>query len=212
MTRKCIITTLLIMIPLALLSAAEWTLDLESTGGHPEVIADNGRSILLDEDIHFKRWNGMLLEQLTDGVYMVTDGDGDAIVLFTSEADTQGYEADYIMRQYVPDAQAVIFLTRMPDTYSFRHAEGVDVLTTHMPTSQQERTLRRYGVSPDRISSRALVAMDDGRIEAFYRHSHSRPTIGGHIIIDLDRVVVTRPWVPSGQDDGYDETIQNPWV
>ena len=126
MRRKAIITALLLIIPSCLLTAARWTLDLASVDGCPKGIAD-GRSILLDGDIHFKRWNGMLLEQLTDGVYMVTDEDGDAIVLFTAGTDTQGYETDHIMRQYVPDAQAVIFLTRMPDAFSFIFEMAVNI-------------------------------------------------------------------------------------
>lgn len=39
-----------------------------------QVISPDGDIIALDDDVYYKRWNGLLLDRNTDGIYMVSEG------------------------------------------------------------------------------------------------------------------------------------------
>ena len=44
-------------------------------------MAENGEILPLDDSVYYKRWNGILAENLADGIYMVTENDASCVVI-----------------------------------------------------------------------------------------------------------------------------------
>ena len=80
MRRSAVLLSLLILFSASL--SASYSIALPERG-HPcfTIIDNDGETIELDGYVWYKRWNGLLLERIDDGIYSVTEGDSSVLLV-----------------------------------------------------------------------------------------------------------------------------------
>ena len=146
-----------------LMQAAAYSIVLPSSpDGDFSVIADDGQEIALDEDyIWYKMWNGLILEQIDDGVFTITDEYGAVSAIVPSGA------LGSMMRfplMSLSDARTVIIHGPLP-SYEVLEDTCPDarIVVTSPRQDRQIEILRRKGLDVVSASRSGIVDIVDGK-------------------------------------------------
>ena len=162
MRRIFIIALFMLVLLGTALNAASWSLILEPDV--PVIAAADGSTINLDNDIYLKRWNGLTLDRVQDGAYLITDRDGYSILIFTEDASDDPYETGWTLERYGTDTEAVIFQGTLPDADALEYADPMRILSTELLSSKKIWEFRQLGHSLKAIPRFSIIRMDDGRM------------------------------------------------
>ena len=214
MMRKIFIIALFMLVLLGTaLNAASWSLILRLD--IPVVATVDGSTIALDNDIYLKRWNGLTLDRVQDGAYLITDRDGYSLLIFTEDAPENPYETGWTLERYGADAEAVIFQGTLPDTDALEYADPMRILSTKLLSSRKIWEFRQLGHSLKAIPRFSTIHMDDGRmtirserdtVTCPYCHRSFTPVWMDGRPFRPDQGKPAHPW------NGYDDDIRNPWA
>lgn len=121
-----------------------------------EIIGDDGESILLDDYIWSKRWNGLHLERMGDHIYMITDDDGSII---TAGREASQDELEDILDFW--DASTLITEGIMPPHEALDESGVKAVVTTSRESGRDLAVLDRLGIDVIRAGRGDVIEIDD---------------------------------------------------
>lgn len=170
MRRSLTIITIMLM---ATSLFASYSIALPERGiPHFSVISDDGDTIALDDYIWYKRWNGLLLERIDDGIYSV-DEDGSSVLLIEEGAD----------------------IVDIRDALRFN--DGIELMISALPildTDAMEDEGVKDVIIMTRLSERERVRLEALGFDIEERRPGDVVQIGGDGTEEAERVLVTCPY------------------
>ncbi len=155
---------LIAFISLTLLSPiASYSIAIPDRIGMPYVlISDDGNDTLsLDDTVWYRKWQGLLIEQTDSSIYMVTDQDGDSLVIANNRAALE--KLRNAIRFY--DVKTLLY-SGMPAIPAESLAkEGItQALLMERLTEEEEAIYEENGISFSYIRPGDIVDIDNDSI------------------------------------------------
>ena len=120
------------------------------------VVSDNGETKALDDTVWYKRWNGLLLENMAPSIYMITEDDDEVLLIGRGataddiESTMRYADADFIITErLITERAAELF-------------EGDTMLTTERFDNLYAVMLERNGIEAKPVRSGERIMISDG--------------------------------------------------
>ena len=159
------ILTLFSIVPLF----SSYTVILPEKGyPHYALITSDGEMTDLDDTVWSKRWNGLRLEQLADGIYMVGE-DGSAAVVTETGSDPD--DLAQAIRFSPETITLLISAAGLPDDEVLENAGIRSILLTHPLPSREKARLSARGFEISQVRPGEAVCIENGK--AVIEDSHA---------------------------------------
>ena len=123
------------------------------------VMAENGEILPLDDSVYYKRWNGILAENLADGIYMVTDNDTSCVVIMGGVSEDA---LDLALNFYSADT-VIIPRGMKVDPEILGDASVRDAILLSRLSDLEKRLYENEGISVHYSKPGELIDIIDGR-------------------------------------------------
>ena len=101
--RKAICAVSVLIMSASILSASYSIVTPERNESFYSVLSSDGEVLLIDESIFYKRWNGLLAENIAEGIYKISDESSSCIIVM------DGYSIEGANLRF-ENADSIIFL------------------------------------------------------------------------------------------------------
>lgn len=122
-------------------------------------LIDGRDMLILDDYVWYKRWHGLLAEQLDDGIYMISDGNHAVIA---AERSVSTWELEDTISLY--DADSLILLgSGIPDVEVLKDSGITTLLLLNRPTELEKRMLKEEGISAITVKPGDVLDFENGQ-------------------------------------------------